>query len=156
MFELTMPLWEIMARATVVYLAVIIVLRLMPKRKIGHISPNDLVTLVVIGGMATDAILGGSTSVGDIILLILTVAGWSFILDLLETRVPALSRLFRESETVLIDNGRLMRRNMRSELVTEDELMAVLRKEGIDDPAAVQSACLEADGEISVIPLRQR
>jgi len=84
------------------------------------------------------------------------VAGWSVILDLLETRVPALSRLFRESETVLIDNGRLMRRNMRSELVTEDELMAVLRKEGIDDPAAVQSACLEADGEISVIPLRQR
>ena len=58
MFELTMPLWEIVARATVVYLAVIIVLRLMPKRKIGHISPNDLVTLVVIGGMATDAILG--------------------------------------------------------------------------------------------------
>jgi uncharacterized membrane protein YcaP (DUF421 family) len=156
MFELTMPLWEIVARATVVYLAVITVLRLMPKRKIGHISPNDLVTLVVIGGMATDAILGGSTSVGDIILLILTVAAWSFVLDFVETRVPALGRLFRETETVLIDKGRLMRRNMRSEMVTEDELMAVLRKEGIDDPAAVLTACLEADGEISVIPRRQR
>lgn len=40
---------------------------------------------------------------------------------------------------------------MRRELVTEEELCAVLRKEGIDDPSMAQSATLEADGEISVL-----
>jgi uncharacterized membrane protein YcaP (DUF421 family) len=40
---------------------------------------------------------------------------------------------------------------MRREMITEEELIAVLRKEGIDDPSMAQSACLEADGEISVI-----
>ena len=151
MFELTMPLWEIAARATIVYLAIILVVRLMPKRKTGHISPNDMLTLIVIGGMATDAIMGGSTSIGDILLLIGIVLAWGYVLDLMEFRVPALSRLLREPETVLVENGQLLRRNMRSEMVTEDELMAVLRKQGISDLSGVRSACLEADGEISVI-----
>jgi uncharacterized membrane protein YcaP (DUF421 family) len=151
MFELTMPLWEIAARATIVYLAIILVVRLMPKRKTGHISPNDMLTLIVIGGMATDAIMGGSTSIGDILLLIGIVLAWGYVLDLMEFRVPALSRLLREPETVLVENGQLLRRNMRSEMVTEDELMSVLRKQGISDLSGVRSACLEADGEISVI-----
>ena len=151
MFELTMPLWEIAARATIVYLAIILVVRLMPKPKTGHISPNDMLTLIVIGGMATDAIMGGSTSIGDILLLIGIVLAWGYVLDLMEFRVPALSRLLREPETVLVENGQLLRRNMRSEMVTEDELMAVLRKQGISDLSGVRSACLEADGEISVI-----
>lgn len=151
MFELTMPLWEIGARATIVYLAIILVVRVMPKRKTGHISPNDMLTLIVVGGMATDAILGGSTSVGDILLLVGIVIAWGYVLDLLEFRVPALRRLLREQETVLVEDGRLVRRNMRSEMVTEDELMAVLRKQGISDLSGVRSACLEADGEISVI-----
>ena len=151
MFELTMPLWEIAARATIVYLAIILIVRVMPKRKTGHISPNDMLTLIVIGGMATDAIMGGSTSIGDILLLIGIVLAWGYVLDLMEFRVPALSRLLREPETVLVENGQLLRRNMRSEMVTEDELMAVLRKQGISDLSGVRSACLEADGEISVI-----
>jgi uncharacterized membrane protein YcaP (DUF421 family) len=36
-------------------------------------------------------------------------------------------------------------------MITEEELMAVLREEGIDDPLMIQSACLEADGHISLI-----
>ena len=151
MFELTMPLWEIAARATIVYLAIILVVRVMPKRKTGHISPNDMLTLIVIGGMATDAIMGGSTSIGDILLLIGIVLAWGYVLDLMEFRMPAVSRLLREPETVLVENGQLLRRNMRSEMVTEDELMSVLRKQGISDLSGVRSACLEADGEISVI-----
>ena len=122
------------------------------KRNAGSISPNDLLTLVVIGGMGTDAIMGGSTSVGDILLMILIVFFWAYLLDKVEYHFPAAGKILREKQTVLIDEGRLIRRNMRREMVTEEELMAVLRKEGIDDPAKVQAACLEADGEISVVP----
>ena len=150
-FRLTMPLWEIALRATLVYVALIILLRVVAKRNAGHLSPNDILTLVIIGGLGTDAIVGGSTSAGDILLLIVLVVGWSYLLDSLEYRVPAVRRLLRDRQSTLIEDGRLMRRNMRRELVTEQELMAVLRKEGIDDPARVKSARMEADGEISVI-----
>ncbi len=147
----TKPLWEIGLRATVVYIALVVLVRVVPKRNAGHISPNDLLTLIVIGGVGTDAIMGGSTSVADSLLMITIIVGWAFVLDALEYRFPAVQRLLRDRQTILIDKGRLVRRNMRREMVTEQELMAVLRKEGIDDPELVRSACLEADGEISVI-----
>lgn len=150
-FGLTMPLWEIALRGTVVYLVLVLLVRLVPKRNAGHISPNDLLTLIVVGGMATDGIMGGSTSVGEILLQVAVVLFWGYLLDKLEFHVPALQRLLRHAETPLIEDGRLNHRNMRRELVTHDELMAVLRKEGIESVSMVKSARLEADGEISVI-----
>ena len=150
-FGLTLPLWEIAIRATVVYFALVVLVRVIPKRNAGHISPNDMLTLIVIGGMGTDAVMGGSSSVGDIVLMIGLIVAWSYVIDILEYRFPALGRVFRDRQTLLIQDGRLLRRNMRREMVTEEELMTVLRKEGIDSPSMVQSACLEADGEISLI-----
>lgn len=150
-FGFSKPLWEILVRATVVYVALLFLVRVIPKRKAGHISPNDMLALIVIGGMGTDAIVGGSASVGEILLMIGLVVAWGYVMDALEARFPSLGRLLRDRQTSLIQDGRFLRRNMRREMVTEEELTAVLRKQGIDDPSMVQSACLEADGEISVV-----
>lgn len=153
-FQLTMPVWEIGLRATIVYLGLVLLVRFVPQRNAGHISPNDLLTLIVVGGVGTDAIMGGSDSVGDALLLIALILLWAFILDALEFYFPALSPLLRHADKGLIDNGKMNRRNMRRELVTEEELKAALRKAGVDAPEEVESARIEADGEISVIPRR--
>jgi uncharacterized membrane protein YcaP (DUF421 family) len=44
-----------------------------------------------------------------------------------------------------------MRRNMRRELITEDELMSQLREQGVERVEEVKRACLEGDGRVSVI-----
>jgi uncharacterized membrane protein YcaP (DUF421 family) len=51
----------------------------------------------------------------------------------------------------MVRNGQLMRRNMRREMVTADEIDAALRKEGVDDIADVKAARMESDGRISVL-----
>lgn len=151
MFDITMPLWELFVRGTIIYLALIFLVRVIPKRKAGHISPNDMLTLIILGGMGTDAIMGGSSSVIEALLMVGLIIGWGYVFDAIEARSPLLQRVLRDRQTTLIDRGRFIRQNMRRELVTEEELMAVLRKEGVDDVSRVRSACLEADGEISVI-----
>lgn len=149
--EFTNPVWQTALRGTAVYIALVLLIRLVPKRNAGHVSPNDLLTLIVVGGLGTDAATGGAGSIADILLLVAVILGWAFLLDVLEYRIPLLRRVLRDKPAALIEDGRLLRRNMRRELVTEDELMAALRKEAIDDPAQVRRAYMEADGEISVI-----
>lgn len=151
LFALTMPLAEIGLRATIAYVGLLVLIRIVPKRNAGHLSPNDLLTLIVVGGLATDAVAGGSASLGDILIMIAIILVWAWLFDLLEYRFPAIARLLRDRQSSLIEDGRLIRRNMRRELVTEDELMTALREHGIDDPADVHRARLEADGEISII-----
>src|SRR5690606_27960051 len=105
----------------------------------------------LIGSIAGDAIMGGSTSLGDLLLMIGVIVTLAYVFDLLEYRIPRFRAWLRDRETPLIEHGRLLRRNMRREMVTEEELMAVLRKEDIEKLSDVRSACLEADGEISVL-----
>ena len=52
---------------------------------------------------------------------------------------------------VVVENGRVLRHNMRKELVTNDELEQMLRVQGIEDVAEIKAAYLESDGELSVI-----
>ena len=58
---------------------------------------------------------------------------------------------FREAPTCLIRNGRFLRDAMRREMVTEEELLAELRKQGVSDVSQVRQSYLEADGQVSVV-----
>jgi uncharacterized membrane protein YcaP (DUF421 family) len=51
----------------------------------------------------------------------------------------------------VVRDGALLRRNMRREFLTEDELMESLRQEGIDELKDVKAAYVEAEGKITVI-----
>ncbi|WP_441288573.1 DUF421 domain-containing protein [Sorangium sp. KYC3313] len=150
-FGFSKPLWEIALRTTLVYLALVILIRVIPKRRTGHLSPNDMLALILIGGMAADGIMGGSSSPADALLMIALIVMWGYVLDILEFRVPFFRRCLRDTQTTLVRDGRLQRDNMRREMVTEEELQAALRRQGITDITTVRSACLEADGEISVV-----
>lgn len=156
MSAFTMPIWEIGLRAILAYLALVFLVRIVPSRNAGHISPNDMLTVIVVGTLGATAITGDGSSVADLMLMCAIVLLLSYGVDRLEYRVPALRRLFRHRQTLLIDRGRLVRQNMRRELVTEEELLARLRKEGLEDAAGVRRAYMEADGEISVIVNDQR
>lgn len=150
-FSFTMPLWEIAARSTVVYLAVLVLMRIIPKRNAGHISPNDMLILVIIGTLGTDAIIAESSTMADKLVMIGCIVLLGYVVDAVEYWVPGFSKLLRDKPTTLIEKGRMIRRNMRHEMVTEEELIATLRKAGIENIGSVRSACMEADGEISVI-----
>ena len=51
----------------------------------------------------------------------------------------------------LVRDGKMQRRNMRRELITDQELNAKIRQEGVEDISTVKRMYLEADGEMSLI-----
>jgi uncharacterized membrane protein YcaP (DUF421 family) len=64
--------------------------------------------------------------------------------------------LTRPDPLPLVKNGRILRRNLRREMMTEEELLAELRKENIDDLKQVAEAYIEGDGSVSVIKRSDR
>lgn len=151
MFALTHSVPVTILRASIVYLILLVIIRYLPKRNIGSIAPHDILILVVIGGLANDGILGGADSISDFLLMTSVIIVWALIVDWLDYRFSVLAWIFKSRETHLVQQGRILRNNLRDEMMTEEELWAALRKEGIDDLSQVKSACLEADGNISVI-----
>jgi uncharacterized membrane protein YcaP (DUF421 family) len=109
----------------------------------------DLIFVVLIAGGGPRA-LGESTSIADGLVLILTLMAWNYILNALSYHVPFLERLVTSPPLQVVRDGRLMRRNMRREFLTEEERMSYLRQQGIDDVTEVKAAYAEPDGKISL------
>jgi uncharacterized membrane protein YcaP (DUF421 family) len=142
---------ELLVRGTIMFLVIFGLVRVVPKRQVGGISPSDVLVVVLLAEVAGSAFGRDYKSVSEGAVLVSTVLFWSFAIDWVQHRFPVIERLLREPKVILVENGRLLRRNMRSELVTLEELMAQLREAGIEDVTRVKRAYMEADGHVSVI-----
>ena len=80
-----------------------------------------------------------------------TIVAWDYFLDWLGFTFPAFGRLLRPAPLPLVKDGRKLRRNMRKEMITTEELMGLLREQGIESLSEVRRCYLEGDGHISVI-----
>jgi len=145
------PLFELLGRGTVLYFALLVLIRVMPRRTGGELATMDLVFILLIAEAAAHS-LGDYTSIADGIVMIATLMAWDWVMNALSYRVPAIERLVSAPPIQVIRRGKLLRRNMRREYLTEDELMGHLRQEGITSLADVRTACIESDGRISVVP----
>lgn len=141
---------EVIARGTCIYLLLFVVLRFFMNRQAGAIGIPDLLVVVLIVEATTDA-LGRNESVTEAALLVVTVMGWSYFLQWLGWRFPALEFIISSPKVKLIENGKVLRRNMRRELVTDEELASMLRSQGIESVDKVKAAFIEGSGDISVI-----
>jgi uncharacterized membrane protein YcaP (DUF421 family) len=142
---------EVVVRGTLTYLALFALLRITLKRQTGSLGITNLLTLVLIADAAQNAMADEYHSVADGIVLVATIIFWSWFLDWLGFRLPWLQRFVHPPALPLVKDGRLLRHNMREELITDDELLSQLRLQGVAKLADVQSAFIEGDGRVSVV-----
>jgi uncharacterized membrane protein YcaP (DUF421 family) len=107
---------------------------------------------VFIADAAQNGMSANYQSLTDGLVLMATIVFWSLAMSAAAYRRAWVARLMKPKPVLLIEGGRFRRRNMRRELVTEEELRSELRKRGVHDLADVESVQMESDGEISVVP----
>ena len=151
MLTIDKPLAEIFLRGTVMYLGLFFMLRFVRRREVGAMGITDLLVLVLIADAAQNAMADDYRSLPEGLVLVGTIIGWSYALDWLGYHVAFLGRLLEPAPLTLIEHGQMLRRHMRRELITEEELMSQLRLQGVDDVKQVKRAYMESDGRISVL-----
>lgn len=142
---------EMFLRGTIMYLALFVLLRVILKRQSSGLGVTDLLVVVLIADAAQNGMARDYRSVTEGVVLVATIIGWDYALDWLGYRFPTFQRLVRPAPLTLVEEGRMLRGNMRRELVTREELMAQLREQGVASVEDVRWARMEADGRISVI-----
>jgi uncharacterized membrane protein YcaP (DUF421 family) len=144
------PVLELILRGSVMYFALLTALRVLVRRHIGSLSLMDLLLMVLIADAAQNAMSNEYKSLTEGLILCGTLIGWNYLFDWLAYRYSWFQRLLEPAPLLVIEEGRLLRRNMQQELITKDELMSQLREKGIQDPAEVEEAFIEPDGRLSV------
>ena len=149
-FVPTMSPAEIVLRGTFVYLLLFFVLRVL-RREAGALGISDLLVVVLIADAAQNAMSSEYKSVTEGAVLVGTIVAWDYLLDWVGFRFPAARRLLRPAPLPLVKDGQLLRQNMRKEMITTEELMSLLREQGVESLDEVRRCYLEGDGHVSVI-----
>src|SRR5919201_119086 len=145
------PLLEKVVRPVLVYAFLIVALRLFGRRELGQMNPFDLVVLLTLSNTVQNAIIGNDNSVlgGVVGAMTLLATNWLVVRYLYVH--PALDRKLEGEPAVLVRNGQVLEANLRRELITEDELRAAIRRQGVESLDQVRLALLETSGTISVL-----
>lgn len=151
LFALSAPALETFIRGSAMYLGIFAMMRIVGKREGGSHALTDLLVIVLIAEAASHGMAGEARGISASLVLIATILFWSVALDALAWRFKPLGRLLKPGPSPLVRDGKLDRRALRRELMTQEELMAELRLHGITDLSEVARAYLENNGMVSVL-----
>lgn len=154
-FAPTASIVEIVLRGTVLYWFLFLVLRFVLRRDTGSAGISDILLIVLLGDAAQNGMIGQHDGVVDALTLIATLVAWNYLLNYLAFHFAAFRWLSDPPPICLIRNGRLIRSAMRSEHLTDAEVMAKLRDAGIERVSDARAMYLESDGSFSVLKRRR-
>ena len=143
-------LLEVFLRGSAMYLVMFTLLRIF-RRQAGSLGIADLLVIVVIADAAQNGMAGEAKSISEAVMLVLTIVVWDYFFDFLSYKSEFFSRILEPKALPLIKDGKLLRKNMKREMITYDEILAQLRLQGVEDISQVKECYLESDGSFSVI-----
>ena len=147
--------WTGLARVLIVgtlaYIALVLFLRISGKRTLTKLNAFDLVVTVALGSTLATVLLSKSVALAEGLLALALLIGLQFAIAWLSVRVSWFEKLIKSEPTLLFHHGRFLENALRAQRVTRDEVLSVLRLNGVDDASDVGAVVLETDGSMSVL-----
>lgn len=141
---------DLIIRALSVYLVVILLLRISGKKQLGQMGATEFIAILLISNAVQNSMNGGDNSLIGGLLLAATLILSSTIFSYLTYKSKFFSSIFEGTPTLLVHKGKILKKNIASEFMNENELKTLLRKQGIHHLQDIETAILEADGTLSV------
>jgi uncharacterized membrane protein YcaP (DUF421 family) len=142
---------DIVLRATIIFLALYALVRLMGKRELGQMTPFELIVLVVIGDLIQQGVTQNDFSMTGAIIAISTIAFLALGMSWLSYLSPRAERLLEGEPRVIVRDGELLTANLKRNRLTLAEIESEMRLAGIAHLDDVAWAILEPRGKMSFI-----
>lgn len=142
---------DIALRATVIFVALYLLVRLMGKRELGQMTPFELIVLVVIGDLIQQGVTQNDFSLTGAVIAVSTIAFLALVMSWAAYLWPRAERLLEGEPRVIVRDGELLQHNLRRNRLTVSEIESEMRLAGIARLTDVAWAILEPRGKISFI-----
>lgn len=149
-FALMLPLAEKMLRPALVYLALVVLLRVFGKRELAQLNPFDLVVLLSLSNTVQNAIIGNDNSLSGGLVGAFTLLALNYLVVRFLFRHRRLDQMLEGQPTVLIQDGRVVHKNLARELLSHSELMSMLHRQGFYAIDEVDQCILEPGGVFAI------
>lgn len=142
---------DIILRAAVAYLFIIFTLRIIGRRELSTLAPTDLVLLVVMGDLVQNGVTQSDQSITGIFLAISTFAMLTVAMSVLTYKSRRAQTVIEGEPLILIENGKPISKNLRSERLNLDDITEEARGQGIESIDEIKWCVLETSGTMSFL-----
>jgi uncharacterized membrane protein YcaP (DUF421 family) len=143
---------DIVIRAAVAFLFILMLTRIVGRRELSSLEPFDLILLITIGDLVQQGVTQNDFSVTGMLLAVGTIGILTVIFSYLPWRFQGLRPMLEGVPVILIEEGKVIEKNLRRNRLTKEEVAASARIQQIASLEDVRWAVLETSGQISFIP----
>ena len=138
-------------RTVILYVFIIIAIRLMGKRQISDMQPSELVVTLVVSDIASLPMQNTSQPLLSGVIPVLVLVSLEIAASALMMKSRVFRRLICGNPVVVIEDGKLLQKQLKRLRMSVDDLFAQLRQQDIFSIDEVQYCIVETNGSISVL-----
>ncbi len=142
---------DIVIRAAIAFLFILLLTRIVGRRELNTLEPFDLILLVTIGDLVQQGVTQNDFSVTGMALAVGTIAVLTVLFSYLSWRFQVVRPVLEGQPLILIEDGKVIEKNVRRNRLTQEEIAAEARCQQIDSFDKIRWAVLETSGKISFI-----
>lgn len=142
---------DLVLRAIFLYFFVFLITRVIGRRELSQLAPFDIILLIVAGDAIQQGLTQDDYSITGAVLVVGTFAVLQLLTSYASFRFVRLRPILEGEPIVIIQNGKLLDRNLKRERLTEDEVLEEARQQQITSFDDIEWAVLENSGKISFI-----
>ena len=149
-WHLDLSVAEKIIRSILIYAFLVVALRVVGKRELGQANTLDLIVLLLVANAVQNGIIGNDVSVTGAFIGAATLFIVNEVLNRAAFVLPWVSEALEGEPTVLIENGKPVKKALYRAAISLPDLRAIARRQGFDDLGEVHTAILETNGVISM------
>jgi uncharacterized membrane protein YcaP (DUF421 family) len=142
---------DIVLRAAVAYVFIILILRIIGRRELSALGPADLVLLVVMGDLVQNGVTQSDQSMTGVFLAVSTFAMLTVTMSVIMFKSRRAHTLIAGQPLVLVEEGKPIANNLRAERINVDDIAEEARGQGIESLAEIKWCVLETSGRLSFV-----
>ena len=142
---------DIVLRAIFAFLVIMFLTRIVGRRELSTLEPFDLILLVTIGDLVQQGVTQNDFSVTGMFLAVGTFALLTVLFSWLPWRWQVLRPVLEGQPIILIDDGKVVEKNLKTQRLTHEEIAAAARVQNVASLDEIRWAVLETNGQISFI-----
>lgn len=137
-------------RAVIIYIFITVAMRVMGKRQIGELNPQELVITILISAVATVPLENNGMPLANSLIPIAIFISFEIINSTLSMKSIKFRALIKGKPRFIIKDGEIQQGELTKLRFTIDDLTDAIRQAGVFDISQVANAIVETNGVVSV------
>jgi uncharacterized membrane protein YcaP (DUF421 family) len=130
-------------------------MRIAGRRPGKQITPMEFILVFFSGGLILTCTVADDRSLVNAFSQILAIGAAHYVLVLVRAKWPSIGKVVDGTPLVMLKNGEWQARRMRQQQISDDDVMAMARDQGLENLDQIEYAVLERNGELVIIPVQE-